>query len=340
MKRPYVFKWFLIVGCCILSLYFVSPGLFASDDAARSSFKHWQVRPRVGGLQAAAETGEDHWRGSGDAGHAASGGYQPSAVAQPPLPANYRHDAFSLHRDAQQAEQAALLPQAASVVVAAADSDPGARSVTVAAAAASDVPRSVDADGHVPTGSGHQESSGASARAAVSQSDESRTPRPPAAAAVEPETEEPTAPRLPPTVVPRQVFINWHTSRLPRGMRAAVETMKAASPTFDFRFFDSGDMRDYIAAHATPAVLNAFDSLRPQAYRADLFRYFVLYREGGMWCVHELLQPRRSSCYRICTGSRQPALQRAAFSVPPASARADLRTERAAPPRTPGQVTY
>ena len=30
-------------------------------------------------------------------------------------------------------------------------------------------------------------------------------------------------------------------------------------------------------------VLNAYDSLIPGAYKADLFRYLVLYREGGVY---------------------------------------------------------
>lgn len=88
---------------------------------------------------------------------------------------------------------------------------------------------------------------------------------------------------LPPSVVPRHVFVNWHSASLPKGMRAALERMKAGNPAFHFRFFTGEDMRNYIAAYAPPPVLVAFDTLLPQAYKADLFRYFALYREGGMW---------------------------------------------------------
>ena len=48
-------------------------------------------------------------------------------------------------------------------------------------------------------------------------------------------------------------------------------------------YFADSDCRLFIQTHFTPSVLQAYDSLVPPAYKADLFRYCKLFVHGGIY---------------------------------------------------------
>jgi mannosyltransferase OCH1-like enzyme len=70
---------------------------------------------------------------------------------------------------------------------------------------------------------------------------------------------------------------------MPPGMRRTVDAVRAMNPDFQVRFFDEAACRGYIQEHFPPAVLNAYDALIPLAYKSDLWRYCILWREGGVY---------------------------------------------------------
>jgi mannosyltransferase OCH1-like enzyme len=83
--------------------------------------------------------------------------------------------------------------------------------------------------------------------------------------------------------VPPNIFQTWHTKNLPSGMQLAVNNLRAAGPRFNYKLFDDNDCRDFIKNNFEEMVLNAYDMLIPGAYKADLWRYCVLYKEGGIY---------------------------------------------------------
>tara|TARA_B100001093_G_scaffold102246_1_gene94443 strand:+ start:644 stop:1339 length:696 start_codon:yes stop_codon:yes gene_type:complete len=52
---------------------------------------------------------------------------------------------------------------------------------------------------------------------------------------------------------------------------------------FKYIFFDDEDCREFIGTHFAQEVVNAFDTLKPGAFKADLFRYCYLYINGGVY---------------------------------------------------------
>jgi hypothetical protein len=66
-------------------------------------------------------------------------------------------------------------------------------------------------------------------------------------------------------------------------MRESVELLKSQNPEFTHYLFDDADCREFIAANFDYSVLDAFDRLIPGAYKADLWRYCVLYVRGGIY---------------------------------------------------------
>jgi len=54
------------------------------------------------------------------------------------------------------------------------------------------------------------------------------------------------------------------------------------NPEYEYMFYDNTDVENYISINY-PEYKKAFNMLIPGAFKADLFRYLVLYREGGVY---------------------------------------------------------
>uniref|UniRef100_A0A6C0B9X1 Glycosyltransferase n=1 Tax=viral metagenome TaxID=1070528 RepID=A0A6C0B9X1_9ZZZZ len=85
------------------------------------------------------------------------------------------------------------------------------------------------------------------------------------------------------SIIPLKIFQTWHTKDLPPDMKKAVEFVKSSNPAFEHQLFDDNDCRKYIENNFPEIVVQAFDRLIPGAYKADLWRYCVLYKEGGIY---------------------------------------------------------
>ena len=83
--------------------------------------------------------------------------------------------------------------------------------------------------------------------------------------------------------IPRVIYQTWSSKTLPPKMAACVNRLKQANPEFEHRLFDDADCRDFIQTHFEPDVLEAYDTLLPGAFKADLWRYCILYDKGGVY---------------------------------------------------------
>jgi mannosyltransferase OCH1-like enzyme len=84
-------------------------------------------------------------------------------------------------------------------------------------------------------------------------------------------------------VIPLNIFQTWHSKQLPPMMFKNSEFIKQNNPAFNYMLFDDKDCREFIKTNFNSEVLNAFDTLIPGAYKADLWRYCVLYIRGGIY---------------------------------------------------------
>jgi len=83
--------------------------------------------------------------------------------------------------------------------------------------------------------------------------------------------------------VPLIIYQTWATKDLPPKMAQCVNKLKADNPEFDHYLYDDADCREYIKTEFEPDVLEAYDLLVPGAYKADLWRYCILYKTGGIY---------------------------------------------------------
>ena len=85
------------------------------------------------------------------------------------------------------------------------------------------------------------------------------------------------------SIIPLDLYTCWHTKELPPLMRANYDFLVKDNTKFTFHLYDENECREFIKTHFRPDVLYAYDHLIPGAYKADLWRYCVLFIKGGIY---------------------------------------------------------
>jgi hypothetical protein len=83
--------------------------------------------------------------------------------------------------------------------------------------------------------------------------------------------------------IPRVIYQTWSSKTLPPKMAACVDRLKQANPEFEYRLYDDADCRQFIKDNYDADVLKVYDTLTPGAFKADLWRYCILYDKGGVY---------------------------------------------------------
>jgi mannosyltransferase OCH1-like enzyme len=87
------------------------------------------------------------------------------------------------------------------------------------------------------------------------------------------------------TSIPRILHQTFYTRDLPPRLRENVERLRAMNPGWEYRFYDDDGIADFIQEHYPPLVWEAYERIDPRygAARADLFRYLLIYKVGGVY---------------------------------------------------------
>lgn len=86
-----------------------------------------------------------------------------------------------------------------------------------------------------------------------------------------------------PQVIPLKVFLTWATKELPEPLKSRIAKFKHLNPEFEYHLYDDDECRSFIQKHFSKNVLNTYDTLIPDAYKADLWRCCILYIYGGIY---------------------------------------------------------
>jgi hypothetical protein len=87
--------------------------------------------------------------------------------------------------------------------------------------------------------------------------------------------------KIPKTIIQTHDFINDNLEK-------TIKSIKNHTPEYDYVFFNEDDRQEYIKNNFDEIVLKAYDKLIPKAFKADLFRYCYIYKEGG-WQIRNTL---------------------------------------------------
>jgi Glycosyltransferase sugar-binding region containing DXD motif len=102
-----------------------------------------------------------------------------------------------------------------------------------------------------------------------------------------------TTPRYrknPERLVPRIIHQTWFepvTKEKYPNMSRLIESFRKSG--WEYEFYDDDKAAQFLSVHFPPAVREAYDSLIPGAFKADLFRYCVLLIRGGLYADMDIL---------------------------------------------------
>ena len=87
------------------------------------------------------------------------------------------------------------------------------------------------------------------------------------------------------TRIPRIVHQTFPSRQLPPVIRENVDKIHSMNPEYAFRLYDDADMAAFVQDNYDARVVRCFNRINPKygAARADLFRYLLIYKQGGVY---------------------------------------------------------
>lgn len=83
--------------------------------------------------------------------------------------------------------------------------------------------------------------------------------------------------------VPLKIFLTWETKNLPVNMANNIMLLQKMNPEFDIYLYDDQDRINFIKDNFDLDILETYNSLIPGSFRADLWRYAIIYKYGGVY---------------------------------------------------------
>ena len=99
--------------------------------------------------------------------------------------------------------------------------------------------------------------------------------------------------------------IIWQTHKfeyddLPQKYKLNSMSWKQAFPDWEYRYFSDVDVENFIAEFY-PDYLDLYKSIKPGMYRADFWRYLVVYKYGGMYADMDSIYSKNGMHGQDCT---------------------------------------
>ncbi len=89
-------------------------------------------------------------------------------------------------------------------------------------------------------------------------------------------------------IIPKTIIQTTRSNVMSRACYTATQTFIDLNPEYEYKLYDDNDCIEFIKNNFDQKVLNAYNKIIPGAYKADLFRYCVLFINGG--CYFDIKQ--------------------------------------------------
>jgi mannosyltransferase OCH1-like enzyme len=87
-------------------------------------------------------------------------------------------------------------------------------------------------------------------------------------------------------LIPKILHQTFHSkNNFSKEIKKNIDKIKKINPDWEYRIYDDSDIIDFISDNYGARVLNYFNRINPKygAARADLFRYLLIYKCGGVY---------------------------------------------------------
>lgn len=95
-------------------------------------------------------------------------------------------------------------------------------------------------------------------------------------------------------MIPRHIYQTFETNIFSKEMQEIISSWKQHNPEYEFTFMDRDERINFLKANFSNDVVTAYNRIIPGALKADLWRYCVLYKYGGIYtdvdtlCMHSI----------------------------------------------------
>jgi mannosyltransferase OCH1-like enzyme len=84
-------------------------------------------------------------------------------------------------------------------------------------------------------------------------------------------------------MIPKRIYQTWTTKEVPYGIKQVIKRMMDMNPSYNHYLYDDKDMDTFIKDNYPKNVYKAYSMLGIGAAKADLWRYCILYKYGGVY---------------------------------------------------------
>jgi len=90
--------------------------------------------------------------------------------------------------------------------------------------------------------------------------------------------------------IPLKIYQTCHTKHMSENMKQAINNVKNNNPEFEHFLYEDNECLEFIKNNFDQSVFDAYNSLNSKTYKADLWRYCILYINGCIY-LDVSLQP-------------------------------------------------
>ena len=83
--------------------------------------------------------------------------------------------------------------------------------------------------------------------------------------------------------IPKRIYQTFESNSFSTQFQTIVDSWKRHNPTYEYVFYNAKDREDFIKTNFEWSVYDAYCRIIPGAYKADLWRYCILYMYGGVY---------------------------------------------------------
>jgi hypothetical protein len=83
--------------------------------------------------------------------------------------------------------------------------------------------------------------------------------------------------------IPKKIFQTFQKKIFSKKFQEIIDTWKLNNPNYSYFIYDDRECNEFIKSNFPENIFNAYNSIIPNAYKADLWRYCILYIEGGIY---------------------------------------------------------
>ena len=84
-------------------------------------------------------------------------------------------------------------------------------------------------------------------------------------------------------MIPKIIYQTWYKKDIPKPIQNAINLMMEQNPNYSYQLYDDTDIDEFIKSNFNQTIYLAYKSLTVGAAKADLWRYLILFKHGGVY---------------------------------------------------------